>query len=1185
MQKYFITLLAFAAVLINNIPIKAQLSQGGIPPSFSINEKVLLAGVPYAVMPVVNAEVLRAEDVYNDRFKDQPWRFGKDQFVSLNPENSGIRDKLADGSRLWRLGITSAGALTINLTFDNYRLPEGARLFIYNADRSVVLGAFTSLNNQEDRYFATYPIPGDSIVIEYYEPANAEFPGELNLWRVTHGYRLIETYEKAFGSSGSCNVNAVCPEGDPIRDQIRSVALIVIGGSLCSGALINNTNNDGTPLFLSANHCYGTPGTVVFKFNWQSATCSNPSASPPYNTLSGATQRARYSVSDFWLMELNQVPPAEYNVYYSGWNRTTASSIPGTVYCIHHPAGDIKKISWATGGVNTSEYPWVTGPSTSHWQVVSWSDGTTTEGGSSGSPLLDPQYRIIGQLHGGLAACENTESDYYGNLSYSWTGGGTNASRLSTWLDPVGTGFLAINGYDPNQEFTDGEITDILSLQEFYGDTASYVPEIVIRNGGNKNITSASIRYRMDYDTLVTLDWNGDLATYETDTIKFDTIHLTWGTHTFTASIDLEEDDNSSNDSIIFEFTVFNCNNNVLPYTELFNDTILPFCWDTTTVNGSDGNLSFVTEGAYPACTPGEGTAMIEYNSFTASIGSEVRLISPGISTISVEDIYVNFQWFHDMNYISNLDKMTVQYSLDGVLWNDVQEVQRYDASLSGWQNYSVLLPADAEEKPQVFAGFLFHSEKGNNCHLDSVAITGTISGPYTDFSVDTTFAYINDTITFTDASLNGPFSTWEWDFGYGATPPSASGIGPHKVVYGFPGKKSISLLVDGIYSRTKINYLTIDPIIFTIPSDLFGYIVSDNNIHLIWDMTYFSDGFESGDYSSWDEVIEGSGIAGEEEGNAYWFVQSDSLQYVYEGDWSSLVNWGYDINTWIITPEILISNTSLLSFMWSSSYYWHVDPYDNGDFFVRVSHDNGATWTKVWTFGEIGIWDDWAWYLTVIDLSVYQGEEIKIAFNLIANNNADVALDKVMILQDENKNYIGTSLVSNSVSLPNNAKSLSNNYTKNIPVPSPFGSMGTLQSYSVYRNDEEIAQVTQNSYLDENLKPKNYTYYVVANYIDPVGSSGPSNEVDIYIAPDLTENKISGSPLRIFPNPSDGVFHISTDREYTVSVMNINGIQLDEIIILSNNSLLDLSKFGKGIYILHFRSDNDTFVFKVLVQ
>ena len=126
---------------------------------------------------------------------------------------------------MWRLTVSSQGALTLNLTFNRFHLPEGAEMFIYNSDHSVVLGKFDSRNNQNHGYLATVPIPGESLTIEYYEPAGVEFNGEINLWRVTHGYRSASDYAKGLNTSGSCNVNAACSQGDPIRDQIRSVAM------------------------------------------------------------------------------------------------------------------------------------------------------------------------------------------------------------------------------------------------------------------------------------------------------------------------------------------------------------------------------------------------------------------------------------------------------------------------------------------------------------------------------------------------------------------------------------------------------------------------------------------------------------------------------------------------------------------------------------------------------------------------------------------------------------------------------------------------------------------------------------------------------------------------------------------------------------------------------------------------
>ena len=62
-----------------------------------------------------------------------------------------------------------------------------------------------------------------------------------------------------FGCSGSCNVNMACPVGEGWREEAAGVTrLLTAGGSsLCSGSMINNVEQDGRQLFLSADHCGG----------------------------------------------------------------------------------------------------------------------------------------------------------------------------------------------------------------------------------------------------------------------------------------------------------------------------------------------------------------------------------------------------------------------------------------------------------------------------------------------------------------------------------------------------------------------------------------------------------------------------------------------------------------------------------------------------------------------------------------------------------------------------------------------------------------------------------------------------------------------------------------------------------------------------------------------------------------
>ena len=400
-------------------------------------------------MPFVDVNKLKAEDQINDS-KDQPWRFGQNIPVDYGLNNSGTWDILPNGDKLWRLMIYSPGALTINLTFNQYKLPKGAKLYIYNAQHSDIIGGFTYKNNQDDEVFAATLVKGDAMIIEYYEPKNAEFNGKLHLFRVTHGYRGADDYTstKSFGQSGSCNNNVACPESAGWENEINSVCMLVSGSNgFCTGTLINNTNQDGTPYILTANHCYSNPSVWIFWFNWQSSTCANPSTSPSHNDISGAVLKARNSASDFCLVQMNQIPPQPYGVYYAGWDNR---DIPDTAsVCIHHPNGDIKKISFDNDSCVSSDYDPSPYLADSHWRIVAWDDGTT-EPGSSGSPLFNQEHHIIGQLHGGYASCSSNTSDYYGKFSLSWDYSTDSTAQLAYWLDPANTGDSILNGLDLN---------------------------------------------------------------------------------------------------------------------------------------------------------------------------------------------------------------------------------------------------------------------------------------------------------------------------------------------------------------------------------------------------------------------------------------------------------------------------------------------------------------------------------------------------------------------------------------------------------------------------------------------------------------------------------------------------------------------------------------------------------------
>ena len=458
----------------------AQVSTPSTPKSFYIDENLPLSTI---ALPSFDVDQFLIEDDNEMRSGDtKPYRFANPISVNFNMNNSGIWTELEDGSMVWRLKIESLGAFSLNIIYDIFDIPDGAEFFVYSDDKEMVLGAFTNFNHKPHGGFSTAPIKGDKIILEYNQPSNASFDGNISISTIAHDYRnVFFNEERGYGDSGSCNNNVACSIGDDWQDEIRSVAMILTSGGsrLCTGSLINNATQDLSPYFLTANHCLGGNNSWIFMFNYESPQCTNQNG-PTNMTVSGSSLLASSSTSDVALLLLNETPPQDYNVHYAGWD--VSGSTPSTPVGIHHPSGDIKKISFDYDNASNSG---------NYWDVDSWDDGTT-EPGSSGSPLFDGEtHRIIGQLYGGVASCTNFGYDTYGKTSVSWNLG------LSDYLDPNNTGLSYIDGIDaidlPDPQLSLSNINLGFELENDESDLSSI---IISNTGEDESVLFYSISIR-----------------------------------------------------------------------------------------------------------------------------------------------------------------------------------------------------------------------------------------------------------------------------------------------------------------------------------------------------------------------------------------------------------------------------------------------------------------------------------------------------------------------------------------------------------------------------------------------------------------------------------------------------------------------------------------------------------------
>lgn len=535
--KVLLKSFAFCLVAICSVCANAQISTNELPPSFS-SSLFSTRSSDVINLPVPDvAEALHEDSLFADA--NIPYRVGLPLAVSYNLQNSGHWQVLGDSVRVWCLQLHAAGAKAMTVSYDKFWIPAGAKFFVYNADKTFCIGAFTSFNNKGMREspvdFATGFVAGDNIVLEYYEPIGAE-TGVISVERVIYVYKNVLAAQSNVmhgvtpGTSMSCNVNINCPEGDDWQKEKRAVAAIYDGiGALCTGALINNTGNKD--YFLSADHCFSSRydaqganqmNQLIFYWNYESPDCSNTYIYNPPSSA-GAKLVANNSHSDFALLELMEsVKDVNgYMPYYLGWTRSNVAA--ANAVGIHHPRGDIKKISVENNAVTSYDriQNWVDGngniisttQKNTHWKVVF--DVGTTEGGSSGSPLMNQNHLVVGQLHGGDSGCAPI-TKYYGRFDVSWDYGGVATRRLKDWLDPGNTGIMQIAGRGMkivgSEYVCDNAVYSIESLPNNLAvvwecnstdltllANSPYANQCTVENSGNRNL-NAVLTAKIKYD-------------------------------------------------------------------------------------------------------------------------------------------------------------------------------------------------------------------------------------------------------------------------------------------------------------------------------------------------------------------------------------------------------------------------------------------------------------------------------------------------------------------------------------------------------------------------------------------------------------------------------------------------------------------------------------------------------------
>ncbi|HMA18838.1 MAG TPA: trypsin-like peptidase domain-containing protein [Thermoanaerobaculia bacterium] len=354
-----------------------------------------------------------------------------------------------DGMLTWSGRITSPGATAIRLHFSPFDLPESAELYVYS-EEGQAFGPYTGRGPIDDGELWANTIAGEEVRLQLRVPPEDASHTRLTIAGLGYmGSAAPQASSNLCSSNASCVVNAACQSSTAVNGAKDAVASILfLSGSsyyICSGGLIADSDAASVvPYFLTANHCISTSNeasSVETYFDYQT-TCSNPDCTQPYNNTGetvGSQIVAANGTGDYTLLRLSSAPTTPDGVaFYLGWSATAVANSNGVhLYRISHPKGAPQ--AYSAHDVDTSK------PTCRTWPRGSWIYSRdvvgATEGGSSGSPVVNGSGQIVGQLSGGCgynvndvcdtasnATVDGAFASYYGQVSAYLAGGGSQCS-------------------------------------------------------------------------------------------------------------------------------------------------------------------------------------------------------------------------------------------------------------------------------------------------------------------------------------------------------------------------------------------------------------------------------------------------------------------------------------------------------------------------------------------------------------------------------------------------------------------------------------------------------------------------------------------------------------------------------------------------------------------------------------
>lgn len=311
----------------------------------------------------------------------------------------------------------SKDASYIKLYFEDFDLAPGDYVKITGNTSNETLvyaskGKVIDSNRNMISNFWSQILMEDTVTLELYSFGEAlDFDG-FKITKVAYGYtedKIMEQIRASEQQKSICSANnkesIACYENTEMFEKAKAVCRLVIGGrSLCTGWLLGSEGH-----IMTNNHCIGSASAARntdFIFNYQYQNCSGGSDARRETVASSSTMIKTNSGLDYTLVKLPVNPTSKYG--YLSLSSEVASS-GDRIYIPQHPGGRRKEIAVRSDRDATAQGFAKVYTSSNYGRGRQLTYYADTEGGSSGSPVIDYNSNLVVSIHN-TGGCPNGSS-------------------------------------------------------------------------------------------------------------------------------------------------------------------------------------------------------------------------------------------------------------------------------------------------------------------------------------------------------------------------------------------------------------------------------------------------------------------------------------------------------------------------------------------------------------------------------------------------------------------------------------------------------------------------------------------------------------------------------------------------------------------------------------------------------